>query len=191
MSIPAGAIVSQLLASSPRLQAGGRSNSAKPKARLALLLQRPHRLHFYTAPKSPKHNWGAFRRLEKAGGRDGGWRGISLKLHLSTIASNSVSVAESSTWVNEAEGRGPRLRKENPRKHHAVWETKTRALRVRPLPTDPLSCGHQPAHIRMIIVAAAALGLLSRSSTSRLKCLRKRKPRLYRRGFLRTTIEMT
>jgi hypothetical protein len=191
MSIPARAIISQLLASSPRLQAGGGSNSAKPKAHLALLLQRPHRLHFFTASKSPKHNWGAFRRLQKGAGRDVGWRGISLTFHLSTIASNSVTVAESSTWVYEIEGRGPRLRKENPRKHDAVWETKTRAPRVRPLPTDPLSCGNQPAHIRMIIVAAAALGLLSRSPRSRLKCLRSRKQRLYRRRFLRTTIEMT
>jgi hypothetical protein len=57
--------------------------------------------------------------------------------------------------VNGAEGRGPVLRKENPRRGYAVWETKTRENRVRQLPTDPLSCGTQPAYIRLIIVAAA------------------------------------
>ena len=38
--------------------------------------------------------------------------------------------------VNGTGGRGPRLRKENPRPGYAVWETRTRALRVRQLPTD-------------------------------------------------------
>jgi len=85
---------------------------------------------------------------------------------------DSVSMADSSTRVNGTEGRGPRLRKENPRNHYAVWETKTRAPRMRQLPTDPLSCGNQPAHIRLIIVAAAALGLLSHSPRSRIKCFR-------------------
>jgi hypothetical protein len=171
MSIPAGAVVSQLLAWSPRLQAGGRSHSAKPKACWALWLHWPHGLHFYTAPKNPKHIRGAFRRLGKA--EDGRWDGggFSLKLYLSTSC-NSVSAVQSLTRMNETEGRGPRLRKENPRKHHAVWETKTRGLRVRQLPTDPLSCGTQPAHIRMIIVAAAALGLLFHSSRSRIICFR-------------------
>jgi hypothetical protein len=57
--------------------------------------------------------------------------------------------------VSGAEGRGPGLRKENPRPGYAVWETKTRESRLRQLPTDPLSCGTQPAYMRLIIVAAA------------------------------------
>ncbi len=77
--------------------------------------------------------------------------------------SESASSREFPVRVSRTEGRGSRLRKENPRAYYAVWETKTRELRLRQLPTDPLSCGSQPAHIRMIIVAAAALGLPFRS----------------------------
>jgi hypothetical protein len=69
-----------------------------------------------------------------------------------------------SNRMSGAEGRESRLREENPRAGYAVWETKIRDTRLRLLPTDPLSCGIQPAHIRMIIVAAAALGPLHRSS---------------------------
>jgi hypothetical protein len=64
---------------------------------------------------------------------------------------------------NATVGRAARLRKENPRDSYAVWtKSKTRAARERRLPTDLLSCGNQPAHIRMIIVATACLGHLFR-----------------------------
>ena len=64
---------------------------------------------------------------------------------------------------NATVDRAARLRKENPRGSYAVWtKSKTRAARERLLPTDLLSCGNQPAHIRMIIVASACLGPLFR-----------------------------
>ena len=46
--------------------------------------------------------------------------------------------------------RRPAYEKEKPRRGYAVWETKTRASRVRQLPTDQLSCGLKPANIRVI-----------------------------------------
>jgi len=105
------------------------------------------RLPFTTAPKSPKDQWGAFRGLgEKREER--GWTGHHCP---------PLRTALQPSMVHSTEGRGSRLRKENPREPYAVWETKTRALRVRQLPTNRFSCGNQPAHIRLIIVAAAAL----------------------------------
>jgi hypothetical protein len=43
--------------------------------------------------------------------------------------------------------RRPAYEKEKPRPGYAVWETKTRAFRVRQLPTDHLSCGLYNARI--------------------------------------------
>jgi hypothetical protein len=43
--------------------------------------------------------------------------------------------------------RRPAYEKEKPRPGNAVWETKTRATRVRQLPTDPLSCESYNARI--------------------------------------------
>jgi len=76
MSIPAGAVVSQLLAWPPRLQAGGRSNSAKPKSVLGTVAATAPSLAFLHGAEKPQAKWGAFPRLEKAGGRQVGWRGI-------------------------------------------------------------------------------------------------------------------
>ena len=114
---------------------------------------------FTRRPKAPSRIGGLFGAWEKAG-QEGGMAGYFLKVSSHNDLIARVSAADSSTRVIATEGRGPRLRKENPRNRYAVWETKTRALRMRLLPTDPLSCGNQPAHIRMIIVAAAALDLL-------------------------------
>ena len=73
MSIPAGAVVSQLLAWPPRLQAGGRSNSAKPKSVLGTVAATAPSLAFFQAPKSPKQNGGLFRAWKKR--EDGRWDG--------------------------------------------------------------------------------------------------------------------
>jgi len=52
--------------------------------------------------------------------------------------------------------------KENPRRPYVAWRfrAKTHARRQRQLPMDELSCGSQPAHIRMIIVVFACPGSL-------------------------------
>ena len=155
-NIPALGVTSQVASWGPQQQ-------RQTKSTFGTVAATAPSLAFLHGAEKPQAQLGGFSAPGKKREERVGWRGISLKLHLSTISLHSLSVADSSTRVSGTEGRGPRLRKENPRNHYAVWETKTRGLRMRQLPTDPLSCGNQPAHIRMIIVAAAALGLLSHS----------------------------
>jgi hypothetical protein len=53
-----------------------------------------------------------------------------------------ISMNTASEWNRGVEA--PGYEKENPRPGYAVWETKTRDIRLRQLPTDQLSCGSDP-----------------------------------------------
>jgi hypothetical protein len=63
---------------------------------------------------------------------------------------------------NETGSRRTDFVKEKPRCSYVVWLTmpKPTLKRQRQLPTDALSCGTQPAHIRMIIVVYVYTGSL-------------------------------
>jgi hypothetical protein len=132
----------------------GRKCSAKQKAFGTALAQAV--FLSLRSEKAPLFVGGFFRPLLKAGG-EVGKRGVLFNLSLMPTIDLKMG--------NGIIGRAARLRKENPRGSYAVWtKSKIRAARLRQLPTDLLSCGNQPAHIRMIIVASACLGLLFRFS---------------------------
>jgi len=72
---------------------------------------------------------------------------------------------------NETGNRANRLRKgesSSPLCGMAL-DAKTHARRQSQLPTDALSCGNQPAHIRMIIVVTVCPGSLFHSPWKRIK----------------------